>query len=458
MTHLPRVGMRMIKTALAVAICFMIYYLRGEEGVPVFSTIAAIICMQPQVENSRQAAFNRIVGTLVGAIFAIIIIYIIREIPWHYRFFRYMVISLTIIPVMYVTVLLKKTGATALSGIVLLSICLSNMGQSPYIDAVNRSVETIIGILVSLGVNTLHMPRKRTQECLFVTGFDGALYDEKEGITPYILFELNQLIHNGMPFTIATERTPASLVSDLKGVELKLPVIAMDGAVLYDVKDKRYLATNGLDRALADEICVHVEKKGYHYFRNVVWENVLLIYYNDFKHFKNEAEKQTYLSNRRSPYRNYVNGEVPEKGIVVYILLVLKDTEADELEAELRLMDTKNELHFLRDKSETPEEYCHLKIYHKNATKEYMLQRLMEDIPQKKYVAFGSNKNDLSMLAAADLSFATADAIPEAVEAADQQLKGHGGDGIVRKMSHLYERLPWQNLPKELRESEKREG
>lgn len=458
MSHLPRVGMRMIKTSLAVCICFMIYFLRSEEGVPVFSTIAAIICMQPQVENSRQAAFNRIVGTLVGAAFAVLIVYLVREIPWHYRFFRYMVISFTIIPVMYMTVLLRKTGATALSGIVLLSICLSNMGQPPIIDAMNRSIETIVGILVSLGVNSLHLPRKMAEEYLFVTGFDGALFDEKEGITPYVSFELKQLIHDGLPFTIATERTPASLVSDLKGMELKLPVIAMDGAVLYDVKDKRYLAANGLDRAVADAICAHADQKGYHYFRNVVWQNVLLIYYNDFKDFKNEAEKQTYLSNRRSPYRNYVNGEVPEDGIIVYILLVLKDAEADELEAELREMDTRNELHFLRDKSETPEEYCHLKIYHKNATKEFMLQRLMETIPQKKYVAFGSNKNDISMLAAADLSYATADAIPEAAAAADHQLRSYGGDSIVRKISHLYERLPWQSQPKELKESEKREG
>ena len=208
---------------------------------------------------------------------------------------------------------------------------------------------------------------------------------------------------------------------------------------------------------MADAICAHADQKGYHYFRNVVWQNVLLIYYNDFKDFKNEAEKQTYLSNRRSPYRNYVNGEVQEDGIVVYILLVLKDEEADELERELREKDARKELHFLRDKSETPEEYCHFKIYHKNATKEFMLQRLMETIPQKKYVAFGSNKNDLSMLQAADLSYATADAIPEAVAAADQQLRSYGGDSIVRKISHLYERRPWQKLPKELRESEKRE-
>ena len=277
MNHLPRVGMRMIKTAMAVCICFMIYFLRGEEGVPVFSTIAAIICMQPQVENSRQAAFNRTVGTLVGAVFAVAIVYLVREIPWHYRFFRYVVISFTIIPVMYMTVLLRKTGATALSGIVLLSICLSNHGQPPIVDAMARSIETIIGILVSLGVNSLHLPRKKAEDFLFVTGFDGALYDEKEGITPYVSFELKQMLQDGLPFTIVTERTPAALVSDLKGVDLKLPVIAMDGAVLYDVKDKRYLATNGLDREVADAICAHADQKGYHYFRNVVWQNVLLI-------------------------------------------------------------------------------------------------------------------------------------------------------------------------------------
>ncbi len=448
LANVPRVGMRMVKTAMAVAVCFFIYFLRGEEGVPVFSTIAAIICMQPYAENSIQVAVNRIIGTLLGAACALFVLHLIAYIPWEYRLLRYMVISFAVIPVMYITVLLKRTGAAALAGIVLLCVCFSNVGYTPLEGAINRSVETIIGILVSLGVNSLHLPRKRTQDYLFVTGFDGALYDEKNGISPYVFFELNQLLQDGLPFTIATERTPASLVADLKGLDLHLPVIAMDGAVLYDVQDKRYCAMNGLPQEWVDTICAHVRGKGYHCFLNVVWQNVLLIYFGEFQ---NEVERELYLSNRRSPYRNYIYGEMPEDGVVVYILLVLRDAEADALEAELREMDTEKELLFLRDKSETPAEYCHLKIYHKNATKEYMLQRLMEGIPQKKCVAFGSNKNDLSMLTSAAISYATADAIPEATAAAQKQLKGHSGDSIVRKIFHLYERLPWEKLPKEMR-------
>lgn len=91
--NIPRVGMRMVKTALAVAICFFLYVLRGEEGVPIFSTIAAIICMQPYAENSIQVSINRIIGTLLGAVFALLVLYLIQYIPYQVRILRYLVIS-----------------------------------------------------------------------------------------------------------------------------------------------------------------------------------------------------------------------------------------------------------------------------------------------------------------------------------------------------------------------------
>lgn len=87
-----------------------LYVLRGEEGVPIFSTIAAIICMQPYAENSIQVSINRIIGTLLGAVFALLVLYLIQYIPYQVRILRYLVISFAVIPVMYVTVLLKRTG------------------------------------------------------------------------------------------------------------------------------------------------------------------------------------------------------------------------------------------------------------------------------------------------------------------------------------------------------------
>ncbi|MBR4211273.1 MAG: FUSC family protein, partial [Oscillibacter sp.] len=65
----PRVGQRMIKTAVAVLICLLFYYLRGRRGedMPTEAAITAIICMQPYVRDTREYAINRMTGTLIGA-------------------------------------------------------------------------------------------------------------------------------------------------------------------------------------------------------------------------------------------------------------------------------------------------------------------------------------------------------------------------------------------------------
>lgn len=454
---MPRIGMRMIKTAIAVAICLLIYVLRGKQGVPVFSTIAAMICMQPYVENSVKVAFNRIIGTLTGAVVGLCVLYVLRWIPPRFELLDYVIISLAVIPAMYITVIMKKTGASAMAAVVLLSVTLSQGMYGPVIDAFNRSFETIVGILVSLGVNMVHLPRKKREEFFFVSGFDGALCHEKTGVTPYSVFELNQLLGDGAAFTIATERTPASLLSDVGGIHLQLPVIAMDGAVLFDMKEKRYLACNALSKEMTKEICHFLQEKDIHYFLNVVLEDALLIYYRDFR---NEEEQKLYERARTSPYRNYVYGEVPEEGEIVYILLVVKDEDADMVEEEIKKIDAGKEVLFLRDKTETPPEYCHLKIYHKNATKEYMMRRLLEnmgDAKKRKIVAFGSNRNDISMMKAADLSYATEEATAEAKAVADYELKGKG-DSVVRTILRLYEPLPWQEMPEIRRKINDAEG
>ncbi|WKY46208.1 FUSC family protein [Eubacteriaceae bacterium ES2] len=58
--------MRTFKTFIAVYLCFLIYIVRGGQGSPFYSSIAAILCMQPYVQNSMNVALNRTIGTLMG--------------------------------------------------------------------------------------------------------------------------------------------------------------------------------------------------------------------------------------------------------------------------------------------------------------------------------------------------------------------------------------------------------
>ncbi len=71
---LPGIGQRMLKTAVAVFICLMIYCLRGYHGqsMPTEAVITAIICMQPYIRDSREYAVNRLAGTLVGTFWGLL--------------------------------------------------------------------------------------------------------------------------------------------------------------------------------------------------------------------------------------------------------------------------------------------------------------------------------------------------------------------------------------------------
>lgn len=83
--------------------------------------------MQPDVPNSRRVAFNRIAGTFVGGLFGMVVMLIEnRFIPPELPIFKYLLISVVIIPVIYVTVLLKKTTASYITCVVFMSITVSH--------------------------------------------------------------------------------------------------------------------------------------------------------------------------------------------------------------------------------------------------------------------------------------------------------------------------------------------
>ena len=45
--QIPIPGQRIIRSAVAVALCLLVYVLRGHSGIPLYSAIAALQCMQP---------------------------------------------------------------------------------------------------------------------------------------------------------------------------------------------------------------------------------------------------------------------------------------------------------------------------------------------------------------------------------------------------------------------------
>ena len=54
--RIPLPGQRIFRSAAAVGICLAIYVLRGRAGIPFYSAIAALQCIQPYTKDMRGVA------------------------------------------------------------------------------------------------------------------------------------------------------------------------------------------------------------------------------------------------------------------------------------------------------------------------------------------------------------------------------------------------------------------
>ena len=391
---LPIPGQRIVRSTIAVALCFVIYYLRGKRGIPFYSALAVLQCMQPYHTSMKEMAKKRTTGTFVGAFWGLAVILILLALNGNRpggieeSFTKYMLISLFTGIVLYSTVVLDCKKSSYFSCVVFLSITVMHItDESPILFVMNRVLDTLIGIGLAIIVNSAHLPRRKHNEILFVSGIDDTILNSGSRLTPYNKVELNRLIENGANFTISTIRTPASVREALEGVNLKLPIIAMDGAVLYDMEENSFLMKYQMSESQADKMSTFLDDMGVTYFTNTVVDDLLVIYYQDLK---NEAEQGIYERHRKSPYRNYVKVEHPICSNVVYFLVIEKKEKTEQIYQQLMEQDWVSDFRIVLADSMNYPGYAHIKIYHKQATREHMLQNLEALLDIEKTVTFGS--------------------------------------------------------------------
>ncbi|MDO5294186.1 MAG: HAD hydrolase family protein [bacterium] len=386
---LPPIGMRIFKSFFGVFLGFVIYFLRGRQGAPFYTALSVLWCIRAYTQDTLSMAKQRTIGTFLGGAFGLLMIMFELYSGFQYgEFVRYTLISLLIIPLIYVTVLLDRKNASYFACVVYLSIAVLHIKDvNPYIFVLNRVIDTLVGIGIALLLETYHLPKRRDVETLFVSGIDNTLIASAETLSPYSKVELNRMLDKGANFTVASMRTPASIVEAMKDIRLKLPVIAMNGAVLFDTKENRYLRKQEIPSEDATKIISFIEKKGYNVFKNVVIEDMWAIYYQELK---NEVEQDIFTRLRKSPYRNYINAELPAAQKVVYFMLVDTTERIEQLYIQLQEAGYTEAYRIIKYKSSQYPGFSYIKIYDKQATKENMLRYLTEQIGIKKVVTFGS--------------------------------------------------------------------
>ena len=271
-------GQRIMRSIVAVWLCMLVYVIRGMNGEPFYSIIAALQCVQPYSSNMISEGRERIIGTLIGAFWGSVILFAeLLPVGGSFRttVIFYLLLGVFSGLVIYSTVLMGIPQYALFAAVVFLGIAMYHVEDvNPYIHVYYRTIETIIGVGVAIAINSVHFPRIYDRSTLFVSGIDSVLFREDRKLTPFTKVELNRFLDEGMRFSVQTKQTPATVREILSDINLKLPIIAMDGAVLYDLHTMKYVRTEKMDPELVTLVSGFLHEQGYPFFVNTIQDNL----------------------------------------------------------------------------------------------------------------------------------------------------------------------------------------
>jgi hypothetical protein len=136
------------KTALAAALC---WWLALRFGLPdgYWGAISAIIVLQSNFGSTISASRDRLLGTLIGALFGFSFS-LFGALPWNY--------FLAVIAAVTVCGLLGFRSSSRLAGVTITIVMLAQKAGSHWTLALDRVGEVFLGIIVALAVSTLVFP------------------------------------------------------------------------------------------------------------------------------------------------------------------------------------------------------------------------------------------------------------------------------------------------------------
>lgn len=288
---MPKIGMRIIKSAVAVFLCFIIDMLRGE-GIPFYSAIAAVLCMQREFEDSKAKGKSRMIATLIGGICGMGMLYLLKFTAIEVNsFYHYAFVSVALIPLIYLTVLMKQPDCTYLSCVVFLCICISHGNdENPFSFACNRIMDTWIGIFVALGINALYMPHRiHKNACIEIPL---SYLSDHDKLSNYMQHHLNRFSKQGLQLLITSSKTPAQLNQCVPASLLTNCFLLLDGAMLYDRKNDTCKAQYEMSYPLWKELYEALSASGFQAFLYEITDDRLYIHHHKKM---NEQEKLFYF-------------------------------------------------------------------------------------------------------------------------------------------------------------------
>ena len=263
-------------------------------------------------------------------------------------------------------------------------------------------------------------------DTLYVSDLDGTLMRNNERLSEYTVRTLNELLRQGMPFTFATARSIESARVITGELEIKLPVITRNGAVLADNTTGRHIQKSVFTKEeveLLKQMLPELPSCG---FVSCFLDDIMIRTYMPADHTEGLKGYIDYYKNDPT-MRKADDLDSMFCGIPGYVTMI---GEKDRIVPVYEKAREYKGWESLFQKDTYRDEYW-LEICPRNCTKAKSILKLKEELGFKRLVVFGDSLNDISMFEIADDSFAVANARDELKKIATHIIGSNEEDSVV---------------------------
>ena len=264
---------------------------------------------------------------------------------------------------------------------------------------------------------------------LYLSDLDGTLLNKEAEISDTTAQILNELIDDGMAFSVATARTAATVQDILKKIKIKLPVILMNGVCIYDLQTRKYISANYIKKSARRFLIETIEMYGLEGYFYAISDHQLQTMYakaespHAIAFMKERIEKYGKVFTKINHLEQCL-----ETDLIYYSVSGLKDDLAPAWQA----LSEREDLHteFYRDIYNT--DHWYLEVSSSDASKYKAAKYLQKHYGFSYLISFGDNLNDLPMFQASQEAYAMANAKEEVKKAASGVIGSNTEDGVAK--------------------------
>ena len=266
---------------------------------------------------------------------------------------------------------------------------------------------------------------------IYISDLDGTLLNSDSEVSSRSARIISDLTHRGALISVATARTPASVVPLMRNAATTPPFIVMTGAALWVREPGCYDSPVFMSPQLLDNVLSVMTMRGINPFVYALdpSDGLLHVYHSMAM---NHKENQFYQERRALPLKKFHIGDPLPDRLRDRVILIYTTGPADSVYEAASLLDTPA---MPCSVSAYPDIFdpstALIEVFAPTVSKADAVSRLKKAVGADRLVVFGDNLNDLSMMKVADLAVAVDNARPEVKEQADILIGTNNNDSVA---------------------------